>query len=123
MVSAPFMVVQSSLPPVVLGLLESVNVSVLSPGPMSLLVGRAELESRIAYELGRVLAVVSLRIIVAVEPSKLLSSLIWYLDLTVIHAAFLRFVFRTFRGIDQQEFTQTSWGFPDASVYVAGASQ
>ena len=56
----------SSLSPVVLDLLERVNVSVLSPGPVSILVTRAELESRIALKLGRVLAVVSLRIIVAV---------------------------------------------------------
>jgi len=53
-------IVGVSLPPVVLDLLESVNVSVLPPSPMRPLVSLAELEPRVADVFDVFFAVVSL---------------------------------------------------------------
>jgi hypothetical protein len=56
---------------------------------MRLLVGLAELESRVADVFDVFFAVVSLRMKEAIQTSKHNSVLYWHLDLAVIHQAFL----------------------------------
>ena len=70
--------------PIVLDLLERVNVSVLPPSPVRPLVSLAELEPRVADVLDVFFAVVSLRMQEAIQTSKHNSVFNWHLDLAVI---------------------------------------